>query len=141
MAITFAYGAQSQYDKLIEDSDIIPDALYFVNDTQTIYRGLEVISRTALRFVSELPETLMKNVIYVVSTVDDTGKDVVELYMSNGISAVRINTSNTEVDINTIFEKLPKFTSSDAVEGMDSADDKKLITAGGVKQVVSWEGL
>ena len=140
MAIKFVYGAQSQYDELLSQDYVLDDALYFVNDTQRIYRGKEVIARIPLRFVSAVPETPESDVLYIVTTPAEPGKDaVVDVYSSDGSSVVKVTSSDGNIDVKDVFDQLAKFTSEDVkVYGIDVADDTKLATAGAVREALTW---
>lgn len=142
MAIKFVYGAQSQYDKLVEQSQIVEDALYFVNDSQSVYRGSELIVRTPIKFVSEMPEEgqLEKDTLYVVTTVDpETQQAKVEIFTFDGETAEKVTDSEGNIDAEKIFDALAKFTSEDVkANSWDQADDTKVATAGAVKEALTW---
>lgn len=141
MAVSFVYGAQSQFDTLVEQSQIKSDALYFVNDTNRIYRGKELIVKTPIKFVSTLPEgNLEPDTVYVVTTVDpETQEKRVQIYTYDGQSVVKVTDSKGEIDISHIFNELAKFTSIDVKSGfLDTADDSKLTTAGALKEALTW---
>lgn len=141
MAVSFVYGAQSQFDALVEQSQIQDDALYFVNDTNRIYRGEELIVKTPIRFVTEVPsENLEPDMVYVVTTVDpETQEKSVHIYTSDGESVTEATDSEGSIDADAIFQKLAKFTSADVKSGLlNSADDTKLATAGAVKEALTW---
>lgn len=138
MAVTHVYGSQSQYDKLVSDSEVQEDALYFINDTQKIYRGTELIVRTALKFVKSVPETLEADTLYVVTT-NDSGVNKTDVYFSDGSTAENITDPAGEITPEVLFDKLSKFTSVDVKTfGLDSADDTKLATAGAVREALEW---
>ena len=141
MAVSFVYGAQSQFDALVDQSQIQGDALYFVNDTNRIYRGEELIVKTPIRFVTEVPsENLEPDMVYVVTTVDpETQEKSVHIYTSDGESVTEATDSEGSIDADAIFQKLAKFTSADVKSGLlNSADDTKLATAGAVKEALTW---
>lgn len=141
MAVSFVYGAQSQFDTLVEQSQIQSDALYFVNDTNRIYRGEELIVKTPIRFVTEVPsDNLEPDMVYVVTTVDpETQAKSVHIYTSDGESVTEATDSEGSIDADAIFQKLAKFTSADVKSGLlNSADDTKLATAGAVKEALTW---
>ena len=141
MAVSFVYGAQSQYDALVEQSQIQSDALYFVNDTNRIYRGDELIVKTPIKFVTEVPsENLEPDMVYVVTSTDlETQTKSVHIYTSDGESVTEATDSEGHVDVNEIFQQLAKFTSADVKSGLlNSADDTKLATAGAVKEALTW---
>lgn len=141
MAVSFVYGAQSQFDALVDQSQIQGDALYFVNDTNRIYRGEELIVKTPIRFVAEVPsENLEPDMVYVVTTVDpETQEKSVHIYTSDGESVTEATDSEGSIDADAIFQKLAKFTSADVKSGLlNSADDTKLATAGAVKEALTW---
>lgn len=142
MAIKFVYGAQSQYDKLVEQSQIVEDALYFVNDSQSVYRGSELIVRTPIKFVSAMPEEgqLEEDTLYVVTTVDpETQQAKVEIFTSDGETAEKVTDSEGNIDAEKIFDALAKFTSEDVkANSWDQADDTKVVTAGAVKEALTW---
>ena len=141
MAVSFVYGAQSQFDTLVEQSQIQSDALYFVNDTNRIYRGEELIVKTPIKFVTEVPsDNLEPDMVYVVTTVDpETQAKSVHIYTSDGESVTEATDSEGSIDADAIFKKLAKFTSADVKSGLlNSADDTKLATAGAVKEALTW---
>lgn len=141
MAVSFVYGAQSQFDTLVEQSQIQSDALYFVNDTNRIYRGEELIVKTPIKFVAEVPsDNLEPDMVYVVTTVDpETQAKSVHIYTSDGESVTEATDSEGSIDADAIFQKLAKFTSADVKSGLlNSADDTKLATAGAVKEALTW---
>lgn len=139
MAVSHVYGSQSQYDKLVEQSQISDDALYFINDTQRIYRGAELIVHTPIKFVNAVPSApLQKDTLYVV-TVQDQGTTKTDIYFSDGNTASNLTDPLGELDPQDLFDKLSKFTSVDVrTFGLDSADDTKLATAGAVKEALEW---
>ena len=141
MAVSFVYGAQSQFDTLVDQSQIQSDALYFVNDTNRIYRGEELIVKTPIKFVAEVPsDNLEPDMVYVVTTVDpETQAKSVHIYTSDGESVTEATDSEGSIDADAIFQKLAKFTSADVKSGLlNSADDTKLATAGAVKEALTW---
>lgn len=141
MAVSFVYGAQSQYDNLKEQSQILEEALYFVNDTNRIYRGEELIVKTPIKFVTEVPsENLEQDMVYVVTSTDpETQNKTVHIYTSDGESVTEATDSEGNVDVADIFNKLSKFTSADVKANLlDTADDTKLATAGAVKEALTW---
>lgn len=141
MAVSFVYGAQSQFDTLVEQSQIQSDALYFVNDTNRIYRGEELIVKTPIKFVTEVPsDNLEPDMVYVVTTVaPETQTKSVHIYTSDGESVTEATDSEGHVDVDYIFQQLAKFTSADVKSGLlNSADDTKLATAGAVKEALTW---
>lgn len=141
MAVSFVYGAQSQYDSLKEQSQILEEALYFVNDTNRIYRGEELIVKTPIKFVTEVPsENLEPDMVYVVTSTDpETQNKTVHIYTSDGESVTEATDSEGNVDVADIFNKLSKFTSADVKANLlDTADDTKLATAGAVKEALTW---
>lgn len=141
MAISFVYGAQSQFDTLVEQSQIQSDALYFVNDTNRIYRGEELIVKTPIKFVTQVPsENLEPDMVYVVTFTDpETQKKTVHIYTSDGESVTEATDSTGNVNVDDIFQKLAKFTSADVKSGLlGQADDTKLATAGAVKEALTW---
>ena len=141
MAVSFVYGAQSQFDSLVEQSQIQDDALYFVNDTNRIYRGEELIVKTPIKFVAEVPsDNLEPDMVYVVTTVNpETQAKSVHIYTSDGKSVTEATDSEGSIDADAIFKKLAKFTSADVKSGLlGTADDTKLATAGAVKEALTW---
>lgn len=141
MAVSFVYGAQSQYDSLKQQSQILEEALYFVNDTNRIYRGEELIVKTPIKFVTEVPsENLEPDMVYVVTSTDpETEKKTVHIYTSDGESVTEATDSEGNVNVTDIFNKLSKFTSADVKANLlDTADDTKLATAGAVKEALTW---
>lgn len=142
MAVQFAYGSQSQYDKQVQNGSVISDAVYFINDSQSVYRGSELIARTGIRFVSKLPETLEPDTIYAVSSTDEgTGRKTVDIYVSNseGSAAQNATDATDDLDIFKLVGLLPKLTSEDVKAGkLDEADDSTLLTAGALKQALDW---
>ena len=139
MAVTHVYGSQSQYDELVEQSKISSEALYFINDTQRIYRGAELIVRTPIKFVNAVPSApLQKDTLYVVTT-QDQGVTKTDIYFSDGNTASNLTDPLGEMDPQDLFDKLSKFTSVDVrTFGLDSADDTKLATAGAVREALEW---
>lgn len=135
MAIKFAYGSKSQYDKVVNSGNVIQDALYFINDSNSIYRGKELIVRTPVRFVTELPEVLEKDTVYAVTTSKSDGTSSCDIYVSDGKTAINATDATGEIDVNVLFSKLPLITSKD---NLDDADDTKLITAGAVRKALDW---
>lgn len=141
MAVSFVYGAQSQFDALADQSKIQSDALYFVNDTNRIYRGEELIVKTPIKFVTEVPsDNLEPDMVYVVTSTDpETQTKSVHIYTSDGESATEATDSEGSINADAIFQKLAKFTSADVKSGLlNSADDTKLATAGAVKEALTW---
>ena len=141
MAVSFVYGAQSQFDALADQSKIQSDALYFVNDTNRIYRGEELIVKTPIKFVTEVPsDNLEPDMVYVVtSTEPETQTKSVHIYTSDGESVTEATDSEGSINADAIFQKLAKFTSADVKSGLlNSADDTKLATAGAVKEALTW---
>lgn len=140
MAVQFAYGSQSQYDKVVQSGSVISEAVYFVNDSQSIYRGTELIARTAIRFVSELPEQLEADTIYAVRTVDsETGKTSVDIWVSDGKTAENATDATDDLDISKLVGLLPKLTSLDVQAGkLEEATDEQLVTAGALKAALDW---
>lgn len=133
MAVSFIYGSQSQYDKLRDEENIVSDALYFINDSQSIYRGTECIVHTPIKFVEQLPEALEEETLYVVNT-----SDAVDIYLLKDDEPYNIIESN----IQDIFNRIAKFTSSDVKKkGLDIADDSTLATAGAVREALEWTTL
>lgn len=140
MAVQFAYGSQSQYDKVVQSGSVIDEAVYFINDSQSVYRGTELIARTAIRFVNELPEQLEADTIYAVRTVDsETGKTSVDIWVSDGKQATNATDATDDLDISKLVGLLPKLTSEDVKAGkLESADDSTLLTAGALRQALDW---
>lgn len=139
MAIVFAYGSQSQYDKLKEAGSINASAVYFINDSQRIYRGEEVIAQCAINFVTELPTTLASDTLYVQTTVDEsTGEKKLQILSSDGETTTVVADSET-ADTEKILKGLPKLTSEDVADGkLDEGTDEQLATAGALKESLSW---
>lgn len=139
MAVQFAYGSQSQYDKVVQSGSVIDEAVYFINDSQSVYRGTELIARTAIRFVNELPEQLEADTIYAVRTVDsETGK---RPWTSGCPTANSANATDAtdDLDISKLVGLLPKLTSVDVQAGkLDQATDSELVTAGALKAALNW---
>ena len=135
MTVKFAYGSKSQYDKAVNSGNVIADALYFINDSNSIYRGEELIVRTPVKFVTQLPKVLEKDTVYAVTTVKDDGTSSCDIYVSDGETALNTTDAMGEIDVNALFSKLPMITSKD---NLDDADDSKLITAGAVRKALDW---
>lgn len=140
MAVQFAYGSQSQYDKVVQSGSVIDEAVYFINDSQSVYRGTELIARTAIRFVNELPEQLEADTIYAVRTVDsETSKTSVDIWVSDGKTAQNATDATDDLDISKLVGLLPKLTSLDVQAGkLDEATDSELVTAGALKAALNW---
>lgn len=139
MAVSFLYGSQSLYDAQVTAGTVNSEGIYFVNDTQRIYRGSELIAQSAIRFVTDVPtENLVPDTIYCVNKTNDDGSKTVAIYVSDGTTASPLSSAKGEVDPKAIFDALAKFTSEDAKKGWDNADDTKLVTAGAVKQALDW---
>ena len=146
--IAFAYGSQSYFDQLLKDGEIEAGSLYFINDTQSIYRGHELIARTSVKFVNEIPEPyqVIPDTIYVVKNHLDDDSISVTLMVSEGHTLIPISSpgeGGMSIDSNTLFMMLQKLTSKDVLDGKLNnetiANDKKLITAGAVRQALEWE--
>lgn len=139
MAIVFAYGSQSQYDKLKAAGNVDESAVYFINDSQRIYRGEEVIAQCAINFVTEVPETLASDTLYVKTTVDETtGAKTLEILSSDGETVTTVASSET-ADPEKLVEVLPKLTSEDVEAGkLSEATDEQLATAGALKTALEW---
>ena len=140
MAVQFAYGSQSQYDKVVQNGSVINEAVYFINDSQRVYRGTELIARTAIRFVNEIPEQLEADTIYAVRTVDsETGKTSVDIWVSDGETAQNATDATDDLDISKLVGLLPKLTSLDSKAGkLEEATDRELVTAGALKAALDW---
>lgn len=67
--IKFVYGTHDAYKELIDNQSINPNAVYFVTDSQKIYRGSELIAESNIVRVNELPEIdkADKDIIYLLS--------------------------------------------------------------------------
>lgn len=85
--VVFSYGLQSAYNGLGTPSE---DTLYFITDTQRIYKGSTLIAdatKLNVQFVTETPtpETTKDNVLYV-STVDGS----TTMWVKNGESVSQV---------------------------------------------------
>ena len=140
MAIKFVYGSQSQYDNLAQAGALLEDGVYFINDTQRIYRGSKLVASTDIQFVSQLPETPQKNQVYVVSQRnEDTGEYTNDVFVSNENGTVKIPTSLDDFDASSMFNMLAKFTSVDLENDNWGEDpDSKFVTAGALKKALDW---
>ena len=146
MAVKFVYGSQTQYDHQVLHNRIIKDALYFIYDTQRIYRGKELITRTPIKvYKDSLPEKLEPNTVYVVSEKDiDSGETLHTVYISDesGSAAAKITDNSGDIDPDKAFSKLAKLTSEDVKNGvLASAGDDKFVTGGALREAVSWNAI
>lgn len=144
MAVKFVYGSQSQYDHQVLHNKIIDGALYFINDTQRIYRGGELITRTPLKMVSDtLPDMLEPGTVYIVSAVD--GKRTIKtIYVTDDKAkeAVKITDNSGDIDPDRAFEQLSKLTSEDVKSGViENAKDDTFVTGGALREAISWRAI
>lgn len=139
--IKFKYGTQAEYDA-ISAEDIVAEALYFIEDTQRIYRGTSIIASNNVITTSEVPafEDAVDGVIYVVTS--ESG--VTETYVKGSDkmeSASGVSDGSLTIDA---FDDASITTSTD---DMSNVDDTSLITAGAAKALVDsvsgleWESL
>ena len=84
--IQFTYGTQTAYDSL-EFKD--PEVLYCITDTMRIYKGIDLISNTCVKFVETVPtaETAVSGNLYVYAVEGQTPA----LYVKIGNEVVQVS--------------------------------------------------
>lgn len=65
--VVFKYGTQAEYEALETKN---PDALYFITDSNRIYKGSDKVASADVKLVTEVPtpETALDNILYLVVT-------------------------------------------------------------------------
>ena len=102
--IKFVYGTHDAYKELIDNQSINPNAVYFVTDSQKIYRGSELIAESNIVRVNELPE------------IDKADKDIIYLLSEdNKLSINYLNADGTEF-ITISDDRFEKISSLSKVE-------------------------
>lgn len=141
MSFNFVYGSQSQYDHQLIHDRILKEALYFIPDTQRIYRGKELIARTSVKVCKDsLPPKLEADTVYIVSK-NDGEKLVQTVYVSdsNGTGAVKITDNSGNIDPDKAFSMLAKLTSEDVKAGkLSAAADDAFVTGGAMREALTW---
>lgn len=142
MAVQFAYGTQKEFRELKLQNKIDSECIYFIPDTQRIYRGDELISKSDVMFPSALPvgEDVLDNMIYVVKETNSDEKEVVNVYTTNGSDTALVASTGWNISVDDFYTKIHKFTSNSVKQNAwNYANDKQLVTAGALKESLSWK--
>lgn len=138
-SVLFKYGTQTAYDQLrVEtppDYGYDPNSLYFITDTNRLYKGAVLMSEQAI-FTTSVPDfdSAKSERIYVVTTGDS-----VSLYVKGSTQMVQAGGGTVQpgaiTDIN-VFNESVLTTSTDLSSGELPDSDTTIPTAGAVKDAI-----
>lgn len=101
--VSFVCGTYSQYkDLLVKD----PDALYFIEDLQRIYKGDILMSSTSVKFVGSLP-AMSDAVEGLMYAVKDSATGKYNIYTWNGTEFVLVVGASTQEVIEIVNDYFP----------------------------------
>lgn len=138
-SVLFKYGTQTAYDQLrVEtppDYGYDPNSLYFITDTNRLYKGAVLMSEQAI-FTTSVPDfdSAKSERIYVVTTGDS-----VSLYVKGSTQMVQAGGGTVQpgaiTDIN-VFNDSVLTTSSELSSGVLPDNDTTIPTSGAVKDAI-----
>ena len=138
-SVLFKYGTQTAYDQLrVEtppDYGYDPNSLYFITDTNRLYKGAVLMSEQAI-FTTSVPDfdSAKSERIYVVTT-----EDSVSLYVKGSTQMVQAGGGTVQpgaiTDIN-VFNDSVLTTSSELSSGVLPDNDTTIPTSGAVKDAI-----
>lgn len=116
----FNYGSQAEYDAAAKKLMILPDSLYFIMDTNRIYRGTELVTMTNVMYPASVPEAdkAESGIMYVVDKLVYIKIDDEMICINHEIAAGAINSL-------TLFADSTLIKSTDTI----TKTDDKLLTA------------
>lgn len=130
--VLFSYGVQSQYDAVLEKSE---DTIYFITDTQRIYKGSTLVSSVTVPnvvFTTNVPEpqSSLDGVLYV-ATVD--GQTTLYIKVADAMQPVGGGVATDIADGIVSFGKLAEgLVASDLL----NPDDSTLPTTSAVANAI-----
>ena len=132
--IIFYYGQQTQFDAVVSKDT---NALYFIEDSQRIYKGQVLIadaSSNKIEFVGTLPSAAdaVEGKIYVVTNEDGS----VSMYTKNGAEMAPVSADEVAdgaiKDLNAFAPGVIKTSTGGAAEG-----DGKIPTVAAVEEAIA----
>lgn len=113
----FNYGTQAEYDVAVTRNMIEPSSLYFIIDTQRIYRGFDLVSMTSVFYVDSIPtsSTAREHTMYVVDryVYIKIGNDIVCLNKELVAGAINsLSLFDTSILLTSAQSKPVEFTDS-----------------------------
>lgn len=133
--VLFKFGTQAQYDALATGAGYDTNSLYFIEDTNRLYKGSVLMSEQAI-FTTTVPEfaTAKAERIYVV-----TSGDSVSMYVKGSTQMVQAGGGTVQpgaiTDIN-VFNESVLTTTSEVSGGVLPDNDTTIPTSGAVKDAI-----
>lgn len=129
--VTFRFGNQSAYDAL-KDTGYDSNSLYFIEDTQRLYKGEKLMSEQAI-FTDSMPDfsNAVEDRIYVVKNGDD-----VSFYVKGESSMVQAGGGKVAEGAITDVGAFSDNVLAKSTDGELSDTDTKIPTEGAVKKAI-----
>lgn len=131
--VQFFYGQQSGYNSAVK----VEDALYFITDTQRIYKGSTLIVQTNVVFTTTEPQFDTSETGYLYVYTDTSGSTTILTKGENSMETVGGGTVQPGAisDLNA-FDSSLLVTSSELTSGELPDNDTSIPTSGAVKDAI-----
>lgn len=130
--VNFVYATQSAYTALTPKDN---DAIYFIHDTQKIYKGEALITSTNVKFGTTAPDTTVVPAGYLYVYQDDANK--ITLWANDGTAAVQVGGGEATEVADGVLD-IGNFKSDSIATAIgETATDTKLVTEKAVKDYVT----
>lgn len=131
--VLFKYGNYAAYSASTKDENVI----YFISDTQQIYKGSTLyadVTSNTVKFATEVPtvETAKDGVLYVVTTADG-----VSIYTKSGSTIEQIGGGTVKDGAITNIGAFDDSVLVKSGQSLVDSDDTKIPTAGAVKNAIA----
>ena len=109
--IQYFYGTQAAYDTL---QSKVEDALYFITDTERIYKGSNIVAANNIKVVTEMPDTsdAIENMLYIHAE-DEPAKTSIKILNSGKTDFVTIASSDSLITASSVTEFTNKTIDAD----------------------------
>lgn len=134
-SVLFKFGTQTQYDTLASGAGYDTNSLYFIEDTNRLYKGSVLMSEQAI-FTTTVPEFASAKAerIYVV-----TSGDSVSMYVKGSTQMVQAGGGTVQPGAITnidVFNESVLTTTSEVSGGVLPDNDTTIPTSGAVKDAI-----